>query len=320
MKLDRQIDHADAIAKLVGTNDKNLKVFKQYMNLSVSLHGKDIVVTGGEDKKDLLNQIFHVLIDLAEHQVKITERDVMYVIKCIENNDERDLLTLYKNNKQVYTTSLGKQIFPKTFNQKIYVDAIKKNDLTFGVGPAGTGKTFLGVAMALDALKSNIVKKIILTRPVVEAGESLGFLPGDLKEKIDPYLVPLYDALYDMLGVALTNTYLEKSIIEIAPLAFMRGRTLENAFVILDEAQNTTIAQMKMFLTRLGFSSKMLITGDPTQTDLPKGVPSGLNDALKHLNGLKDIEVVTFDTLDVIRHPLVQRILERYENDSNKLH
>ena len=200
------------------------------------------------------------------------------------------------------------------------MDAIKHNDLTFGVGPAGTGKTFLGVAMALDALKSNIVKKIILTRPVVEAGESLGFLPGDLKEKIDPYLVPLYDALYDMLGVAMTNTYLEKSIIEIAPLAFMRGRTLENAFVILDEAQNTTIAQMKMFLTRLGFSSKMLITGDPTQTDLPKGVPSGLNDALKHLNGLKDIEVVQFDTLDVIRHPLVQRILERYKDDTHKLH
>lgn len=318
MKLNRQIDHADAIAKLVGTNDKNLKVFKQYMNVSVTLHGKDIIFNGDESKKLLLNQIFDVLIDLAEHQVKLTERDVMYVIKCVENEDDRNLLSLYKDNKQVYTTSLGKQIFPKTFNQKTYVDAIKKNDLTFGVGPAGTGKTFLGVAMALDALKSNLVKKIILTRPVVEAGESLGFLPGDLKEKIDPYLVPLYDALYDMLGVAMTNTYLEKSIIEIAPLAFMRGRTLENAFVILDEAQNTTIAQMKMFLTRLGFSSKMLITGDPTQTDLPKGVPSGLNDALKHLNGLKDIEIVKFDTLDVIRHPLVQRILERYEDDSNK--
>lgn len=320
MKLDRQIDHADAIAKLVGTNDKNLKVFKQYMNVSVTLHGKDIIVNGGEDKKTILNKIFEVLIELAEHQVKITERDVMYVIKCIENDDDRELLSLYKNSKQVYTTSLGKQIYPKTFNQKTYVDAIKHNDLTFGVGPAGTGKTFLGVAMALDALKSNMVKKIILTRPVVEAGESLGFLPGDLKEKIDPYLVPLYDALYDMLGVALTNTYLEKSIIEIAPLAFMRGRTLENAFVILDEAQNTTIAQMKMFLTRLGFSSKMLITGDPTQTDLPKGVPSGLNDALKHLNDLKDIEVVKFDTLDVIRHPLVQRILERYKDDTHKLH
>ncbi|MGA0351623.1 MAG: PhoH family protein [Acholeplasmataceae bacterium] len=320
MKLDRQIDHADAIAKLVGTNDKNLKVFKQYMNVSVTLHGKDIIVNGGEDKKTTLNKIFDVLIELAEHQVKISERDVMYVIKCIENDDDRDLLSLYRNSKQVYTTSLGKQIYPKTFNQKTYVDAIKHNDLTFGVGPAGTGKTFLGVAMALDALKSNIVKKIILTRPVVEAGESLGFLPGDLKEKIDPYLVPLYDALYDMLGVAMTNTYLEKSIIEIAPLAFMRGRTLENAFVILDEAQNTTIAQMKMFLTRLGFSSKMLITGDPTQTDLPKGVPSGLNDALKHLNDLKDIEVVQFDTLDVIRHPLVQRILERYKDDTHKLH
>lgn len=317
MKLDYQIEHAEAIARLVGPNDRNLKVFKQYMNLAVSLHGKDIVVSGGEDQKPLLNHIFKVLIDLAEHQVKLTERDIMYVIKSTEKGEEKDLLSLYKDSKQVYMTSHGKQIFPKTFNQKTYVNAMKHNDLTFGVGPAGTGKTFLGVAAALSALKNNQVKKIILTRPVVEAGESLGFLPGDLKEKIDPYLVPLYDALYDMLGVQQTNAYLEKNIIEIAPLAFMRGRTLENAFVILDEAQNTTIAQMKMFLTRLGFSSKMLITGDPTQTDLPKGVYSGLKDALKHLNGLKDIEIVEFDTLDVVRHPLVQRILERYETHDN---
>ncbi|MGB0417531.1 MAG: PhoH family protein, partial [Acholeplasmataceae bacterium] len=222
-------------------------------------------------------------------------------------------LSLYKNRKPIYTNYVGKQILAKTFHQQDYIDAISKNDLTFGVGPAGTGKTFLGVTMALQALKMNQVKKIILTRPVVEAGENLGFLPGDLKEKIDPYLIPLYDALYDMLGIQQTNTLIERQIIEIAPLAFMRGRTLERAFVILDEAQNTTVSQMKMFLTRLGFSSKMLITGDPSQTDLPKGVSSGLHDALSKLKGVKDINIVQFDHIDVIRHPLVQRILERYE-------
>jgi phosphate starvation-inducible PhoH-like protein len=222
-------------------------------------------------------------------------------------------LNLYKERKLVYANHQGKHIYPKTLNQNVYVEAIKQYDLIFGVGPAGTGKTFLGVAMALQLLKNNTVKKIILTRPVVEAGESLGFLPGDLKEKIDPYLIPLYDALYTMLGVSQTESYLEKNIIEIAPLAFMRGRTLESACVILDEAQNTTKAQMKMFLTRLGFSSKMIITGDPSQTDLPRGVASGLSDAIKTLSGLKDMALIQFETLDVIRHPLVQRILERYE-------
>jgi phosphate starvation-inducible PhoH-like protein len=318
MKLDRMINHADVISKLVGSQDRNLKVFKQYLNISVSLQGNHIVMDAKEDDIPKLTQIFDILIDLAEHQVILSERDVMYVIKSVEHQTHEHIFKLYTQRKQVYANHQGKQIFPKTFNQKTYVEAIGSHDLIFGVGPAGTGKTFLGVAMALHALKTNIVKKIILTRPVVEAGESLGFLPGDLKEKIDPYLVPLYDALYDMLGIQQTNLYLEKGIIEIAPLAFMRGRTLESAFVILDEAQNTTRSQMKMFLTRLGFSSKMLITGDPSQTDLPKGILSGLNDALHHLKGLKDMSVVTFDTLDVIRHPLVQNILERYEtHESN---
>jgi len=313
MKLERTVNHADVIAKLVGSQDKNLKVFKQYLNITVSLQGKHIVCDANDDQLPLLNEIFNVLIDLAEHQVVLTERDVMYVIKCVENQTHHDLLSLYKDRKLIYSNHHGKQIYPKTLNQAVYVEAIKQYDLIFGVGPAGTGKTFLGVAMALQLLKNNVVKKIILTRPVVEAGESLGFLPGDLKEKIDPYLIPLYDALYVMLGIPQTEMYLEKNIIEIAPLAFMRGRTLESAFVILDEAQNTTKSQMKMFLTRLGFSSKMLITGDLTQTDLPKGVVSGLHDAIKTLSGLKDMALVHFDTIDVIRHPLVQRILERYE-------
>lgn len=320
MKLERSINHADVIAKLVGSQDKNLKIFKQYMNISVSLQGNYIVMDASEKDVPFLETVFNILIDLAEHQITITERDVMYVIKSVEKNNYEDIVELYKDRKHVFVNHQGKQIFPKTLNQKVYVEAIKNHDLIFGIGPAGTGKTYLGVAMALQALKNNVVKKIILTRPVVEAGESLGFLPGDLKEKIDPYLVPLYDALYDMLGLQLTNTYLEKGIIEIAPLAFMRGRTLESAFVILDEAQNTTKAQMKMFLTRLGFSSKMLITGDQSQTDLPKHVQSGLNDALHHLKGLKDMSIVTFSTLDVIRHPLVQKILERYEmNESSDI-
>lgn len=313
MTLERQIDHVDAISKLVGNHDRNLKVFKQYMNVTVSLQGKHIVCDADDDQKDMLETIFNILIDLAEHQFSLAERDVMYVIKSVERNQADDLLSLYKNRKPIYTNYVGKQILAKTFHQQDYIDAISKNDLTFGVGPAGTGKTFLGVTMALQALKMNQVKKIILTRPVVEAGENLGFLPGDLKEKIDPYLIPLYDALYDMLGIQQTNTLIERQIIEIAPLAFMRGRTLERAFVILDEAQNTTVSQMKMFLTRLGFSSKMLITGDPSQTDLPKGVSSGLHDALSKLKGVKDINIVQFDHIDVIRHPLVQRILERYE-------
>jgi phosphate starvation-inducible protein PhoH and related proteins len=313
MKLKRRIEHVDAISNLVGIQDKNLKVIEQYLNVKVTMNGSDIITNATPSQLSFLNEVFEVLIDLAEHQIALTERDVIYVIKRAEKQDISNILDLYKSRKKIYTTDQGKVIYPKTFNQKLYIEAIEKYDLTFGVGPAGTGKTFLGVAMALKAFKKNDVKKIILTRPVVEAGESLGFLPGDLKEKIDPYLVPLYDALYDMLGVAQTNLLLEKNIIEIAPLAFMRGRTLENAFVILDEAQNTTKAQMKMFLTRLGFSSKMLITGDPTQTDLPKGVGSGLNDAMRVLSNMEEVGFVSFDTTDVIRHPLVQRVLERYE-------
>lgn len=204
-------------------------------------------------------------------------------------------------------------IYPKTLGQKDYYFALKNNDVVFGIGPAGTGKTYLAVVFAVDALKNNVVKKIVLTRPAVEAGENLGFLPGDLKEKVDPYLRPLYDALHDMLGVEQTERLIEKGVIEIAPLAYMRGRTLEDAYVILDEAQNTTDNQMKMFLTRLGFNSKMIITGDVTQIDLPRGVESGLIKALRILKGVKGISFVELTALDVVRHPVVQRIIERYE-------
>lgn len=317
MKLNQQIHHAEAIARLVGVQDRNLLVFKQYLGMTVSVNGSEIITDAKKEQLPLLEAIFSVLIALAEHQVQLTERDIMYIIKLAEKDELEGVFDLYKNRKRILINDQGRSIYPKTFNQKDYVEAIINYDLVFGVGPAGTGKTYLAVAQAVADLKNNKVKKLILTRPVVEAGENLGFLPGDLKEKVDPYLVPLYDALYEMLGAQTTLSLMEKGVIEIAPLAYMRGRTLENAFVILDEAQNTTKVQMKMFLTRLGFASKMVITGDPTQSDLPRGIPSGLNQALKLLDHLDDIKIITFDKLDVVRHPLVQRILERYESDEN---
>ena len=214
---------------------------------------------------------------------------------------------------KIIKTTQGKTIVAKTFNQKDYYRKILDNDLVFGIGPAGTGKTYLAVVIGVSLLKKNIVRKIILTRPVVEAGENLGFLPGDLKEKVDPYLRPLYDALYDVLGLEQTEKMIERGIIEIAPLAYMRGRTLEDAYIILDEAQNTTKQQMKMFLTRLGFNSKMVVTGDETQIDLPKPVKSGLKHAKEILHDVKGIEFVQFETVDVVRHTLVQKIIESYE-------
>lgn len=318
MKLNQQIHHAEAIARLVGVQDRNLLVFKQYLGVHVSIHGSEIITDATEEMKSLLEAIFTVLISLAEHQVQLTERDIMYIIKLAEKNELEGVFDLYKNRKKILVNDQGRSIYPKTFNQKAYVDAMTQHDLVFGVGPAGTGKTYLAVAQAVADLKNNQVKKLILTRPVVEAGENLGFLPGDLKEKVDPYLVPLYDALYEMLGQQTTLSLMEKGVIEIAPLAYMRGRTLENAYVILDEAQNTTKVQMKMFLTRLGFASKMVITGDPSQSDLPRGIPSGLNQALDLLQGLDDIKIIQFDKLDVVRHPLVQRILERYESHESQ--
>lgn len=313
MKLNQQIHHAESISRLVGVQDRNLLVFKQYLGVLVSVRGSEIITDAPKEKLPLLEAIFAVLIKLAEHQIQYNERDVMYIIKLAEKKQLDGVFDLYTNRDKILINDQGKSIYPKTFNQKYYIKAIENYDLTFGVGPAGTGKTYLAVSAAVRELKKGKVKKLILTRPVVEAGESLGFLPGDLKEKVDPYLVPLYDALYEMLGVQTTSSLLEKGVIEIAPLAYMRGRTLENAFVILDEAQNTTKAQMKMFLTRLGFSSKMVITGDPSQTDLKHHVESGLAQVLSILDDMQDIKVVKFTNIDVVRHPLVQHILERYD-------
>lgn len=312
MKLDIKNLHHDVLAKVLGTQDKNLNVLKQYFSTNITVNDGFIESYGKVDEV-LLKNVFLTLIKLVESKVNFNERDVIYIIKSLGNNVlVENIISFYENRKPVVVTDLGKPIFPKTFNQGKYIDVLKKYDLVFGVGPAGTGKTYLAVAYGVSLLKAGQIKKIILTRPVVEAGESLGFLPGDIKEKIDPYLIPLYDALYEFLGRGVVTDLINKGIIEIAPLAYMRGRTLDNAFIILDEAQNTTKTQMKMFLTRLGFNSKMLITGDPSQIDLKNNNMSGLLEAMKIFNDLDDLKFIYFETVDIIRNPLVQKILERY--------
>ncbi len=317
MKLNIKVNQAETLQLLVGVEDKNLAVFKSHFGFDVSIHKDEIVVDAPDSYKKLLDQIFKTLVNLAEHKILLSERDVLYIIKMAQNDSLDNILDLYKSQKKILVSDTGKSIVAKTFNQKAYSEALLKYPLVFGVGPAGTGKTYLAVAHAVSALKQGKVKKLILTRPAVEAGESLGFLPGDLKEKVDPYLIPLYDALYDFLGVATTTSLLERGVIEVAPLAYMRGRTLENAFVILDEAQNTTRTQMKMFLTRLGFSSFMVVTGDPSQVDLGYKKESGLKEVLGILNDLEDTKIIYFEKVDVIRHPLVQKILERYDANDN---
>ena len=316
MKLNIKIDHHDVVAKIVGPQDRNLNVLRQYFSIKISINENEIVTDAKENIKELLENIFKTTITLIENNIVFNERDLIYIIKVLESNGHNfDVINLYKNRKLVVVANNGKPVFPKTFTQKEYIEKMDSYDLVFGVGPAGTGKTYLAVAYATALLKANKIKKIILTRPVVEAGESLGFLPGDIKEKIDPYLIPLYDSLYEFLGKETTDNLILKGVIEIAPLAYMRGRTLENAFVILDEAQNTTSIQMKMFLTRLGFNSKMLITGDPSQIDLRGNQLSGLKEVMKILDNMDDIKFVNFDKIDVIRNPLVQKILEHYDEN-----
>jgi len=264
-----------------------------------------------------LTRIFHVLIKLIRNNIAFGERDIIYIKQLLSESSEEEILSLFINRIEIIKTFNGKPIYPKTLNQKRYVRAIEKSTIIFGIGPAGTGKTYLAVLSALKKLKENVIKRVILTRPAVEAGENLGFLPGDLKEKVDPYLRPLYDAMYEILGVKQTTEFIEKGIIEIAPLAYMRGRTLDNAYVILDEAQNTTINQMKLFLTRLGFGSKMIVTGDITQSDLPRNMISGLVKASEILKEIDSVDILYFNEKDVVRHPLVQTIIKRFENDKS---
>ena len=304
----------EQLVNLSGVKDENLEVLEDHFQVEISLRGDEMSIVGSQQQIEKTKKVIYSLLKLIVSGVSISRRDVIYAQKLVEKDKLDQLSELY--HIKIARTYNGKLIYPKTLGQKSYYYALKNNDVVFGIGPAGTGKTYLAVVFAVAALKNNEVKKIILTRPAVEAGENLGFLPGDLKEKVDPYLRPLYDALYDMLGVEQTEKLMEKGVIEIAPLAYMRGRTLEDAYVILDEAQNTTDNQMKRFLTRLGFRSKMIVTGDISQIDLPRNTTSGLIRALDILEGVKGISFIHLSAMDVVRHPVVQRIIERYDGNN----
>ncbi|HDR7715150.1 PhoH family protein [Bacillus albus] len=311
VEMNQQLENTNEAIALFGVNDAHLKVIERELNVSIVTRGETVHASGAVETVALVETILQQLLVVIRKGVSITERDVAYAIQLAQQGKIAQFEELYE--EEIFKTAKGKSIRVKTMGQRRYIHAMKKNDIVFGIGPAGTGKTYLAVVMAVRALKQGYVKKIILTRPAVEAGESLGFLPGDLKEKVDPYLRPLYDALHDILGQEYTQRMMERGVIEIAPLAYMRGRTLDDSFVILDEAQNTTGAQIKMFLTRLGFSSKMVITGDPSQVDLPKGVKSGLTLASNILSGVSGLSFITLEQTDVVRHPLVQRIIEAYD-------
>ncbi|TWI57746.1 PhoH family protein [Halalkalibacter nanhaiisediminis] len=306
-----EVKNANETQALIGPHDRHLKRIEEQLGVTLVTRGEAVLVTGNPEQASLVQSILSALIELIRKGISISERDVVYAVQLAEQNRLDELLELY--DEKVATNVKGKPIMAKTLGQRHYVSAIRKKDMVFGIGPAGTGKTYLAVVMAVTALKDGHVKRIVLTRPAVEAGESLGFLPGDLKEKVDPYLRPLYDALHDVLGVEQTTRLMERGTIEVAPLAYMRGRTLDDAFVILDEAQNTTREQMKMFITRLGFGSKMVINGDLTQIDLPRGKKSGLKVAIEILTDVRGLAFIYLQQTDVVRHTLVQQIIQAYD-------
>ena len=297
-----------------GKNDAHLRLIESALNVRIIPRGLELAISGGKAE---VSKATRVLRNIASLGPELTGHDVHYAIKLAESGDNTSLQEI--GNETVVTTYRGKQIRPKTAGKRKYFKAIAEHDIVFGIGPAGTGKTYLAMAAAIAALKRKEAERIILTRPAVEAGEHLGFLPGDLQDKVDPYLRPLYDALYDVLGQETFLKYREKGIVEVAPLAYMRGRTLDDSYIILDEAQNSTPEQMKMFLTRLGFGSKAIITGDITQVDLPRGKHSGLVTVQKILKGVPGIAFCYFDDSDVVRHPLVQRIIQAYAAYEEKL-
>ena len=299
---------ASAIENLFGSFDENIRMIEREYNVTV-IYRDDVIKVSGEDP-DKAVRLITGLINYSDNGGEINEQSIKYIGETLKENKEDEFSALPADC--ICTTAKGAPIKPKTLGQKAYVNTIRKNTITIGVGPAGTGKTYLAVAMAVTAFKKKEVNRIILTRPAVEAGESLGFLPGDLQDKVDPYLRPLYDALFEMFGAESYNAYHEKGMIEVAPLAYMRGRTLDNSFIILDEAQNTTKEQMKMFLTRIGFNSKVVITGDITQIDLPRGKLSGLKDAMRVLADIEDIGMHFLNERDVVRHPLIQKIIKAY--------
>lgn len=311
------LQNAGEAQSLFGPQDGFLKLIESEIPATIDSRESELTIRGAEREVDKLEQLFNVLLTLIRSGYILSERDVQYAVELAKDYRADQLLDLFKG--EITTTFRGKPIRVKTIGQKHYVTTIKKRDIVFGIGPAGTGKTYLAVVLAVAALKEGTVKRIVLTRPAVEAGESLGFLPGDLQEKVDPYLRPLYDALYDVMGPDQVAKALERGLIEIAPLAYMRGRTLDDSFIILDEAQNTTPEQMKMFLTRLGFGSKMVITGDVTQIDLPRGKKSGLIEAKGILSGIEEIGFVYFAEQDVVRHSLVQKIIVAYDRAAENL-
>lgn len=305
----------DKLAKVLGTFDENLNIIMREISVNLRVDGLDVIITGDGDRVRLAAEVVTNLFALTDTGERIDKGRVVYCIELAKEGKAADIAKL--SSDTVIITSRGKQIKCKTVGQKLYVDAIKKNQVVFGVGPAGTGKTYLAVCLAVQAMKQKQVEKIILTRPAVEAGEKLGFLPGDLQTKVDPYLRPLYDALQEMLGLETYTKLMERGSIEIAPLAYMRGRTLSNAFIILDEAQNTTREQMKMFLTRMGDGSKMVITGDVTQIDLPEGKKSGLMHAVKILKNIDGISIINLNAKDIVRNPLVMSIVRAYERSAD---
>jgi len=294
-----------------GNKDENIKVIEDILDVEIIARGSSVKIKGRADKVKLAKRVIEEMIDLAQTGKNIDKRQVKYAIFLLKKDRDMDLSNLYDEVLQV--NFKGRKIKVKTLGQKYYVEAIKNSDIVFSIGPAGTGKTYLAMVMAVKSLLNNNANRIVLTRPAIEAGENLGFLPGDMQDKVDPYLRPLYDALYDILGPEKVSEYLEKDIIEVAPLAYMRGRTLDDSFVILDEAQNTTPEQMKMLLTRIGFNSHAVITGDITQIDLPRNSNSGLNQVRKILKHIEGIEFVYLTNQDVVRHDLVKDIIKAYE-------
>jgi len=305
------LEAMEQAVSLFGSFDENIRIIEREFSVSIVSRGADLKIMGDAENVDRAVRAVNSILVYIKRGEMLTEQNIRYVISLVNEGNEDKLSSMTTDS--VCITAKGRPIKPKTLGQKRYTQAIAEHTITFGVGPAGTGKTYLAVAMAVTAFRAKEVNRIILTRPAVEAGEKLGFLPGDLQSKVDPYLRPLYDALFDMLGAENFQRYQERGAIEVAPLAYMRGRTLDDSFIILDEAQNTTPEQMKMFLTRLGFNSKMVITGDITQIDLPDGKRSGLVTVMKILKNVEDIDIVKFSQKDVVRHRLVQDIIKAYE-------
>lgn len=306
-----EAEKIEFVINLFGSFDENVRLIEKELDVAIINRGSDIKIGGEPEKVDMAVSAVNALLAMASRGEQIGEQEVRYVMSQVETGNEEELEELGKD--VICINSRGVPVKAKTLGQKTYLQKIKENSIVFGIGPAGTGKTYLAVAAAVNAFKNKEVDRIVLTRPAIEAGESLGFLPGDMQDKVDPYLRPLYDALGEMLGYESFHKNLERGVIEVAPLAYMRGRTLDNAFIILDEAQNTTAEQMKMFLTRMGFSSHIVVTGDITQIDLPRDKKSGLRDAEIVLKNVEGIEFVYLDERDVVRHPLVQRIVKAYE-------